>query len=560
MERSSYEVGQPSQSRGTPSGLDAAVFELQEYLSDNRPPLLVGEALSTLLRTEPPIVISMGRIAEVLENWAAGRAEALDRTVAEGMSDALMRIAQAHESGSINDFVPARFFPKILELLRARCPLSERSIFDNRVSQLKLHFDWGFDDQPEAVAHMVVEMEGRALGGSVDSEFNKIADELLDSRLQASDGLFRRTLTQLRTKLITERELSVTQALDRLVENAISLFNSGDEERSELVFRLVREGLTLPRLGDDMRQAVRSSHESSELDQTRFTYLVESERSKSFVKAVLSHFSDLQPEALLKSLRFEKDGHRRRLLLSLIRLHGPDVFSLVVEDLQNADKQRFSWYYMRNLIFLLGKVPPPGDFEHYAAINTVGSHLTNKNPQLRHAALTTLNLLGGQSALDFMIEALDEKRYRPTDLQDPRTGRHVQNIIEFIARYPGEASHQVLAEIACALRCQGFHDAQKLRSITFRELQKMSQHLSAPASNYLVAQLRQELKNSGIGIGGFAIGVSTDECLNLLSALAGLRTAEAVMVIREVAQRYSRHIIGKRATEILARIGKSPES
>lgn len=560
MERSSYEVGQPSQSRGTPSGLDAAVFELQEYLSDNRPPLLVGEALSTLLRTEPPIVISMGRIAEVLENWAAGRAEALDRTVAEGMSDALMRIAQAHESGSINDFVPARFFPKILELLRARCPLSERSIFDNRVSQLKLHFDWGFDDQPEAVAHMVVEMEGRALGGSVDSEFNKIADELLDSRLQASDGLFRRTLTQLRTKLITERELSVTQALDRLVENAISLFNSGDEERSELVFRLVREGLTLPRLGDDMRQAVRSSHESSELDQTRFTYLVESERSKSFVKAVLSHFSDLQPEALLKSLRFEKDGHRRRLLLSLIRLHGPDVFSLVVEDLQNADKQRFSWYYMRNLIFLLGKVPPPGDFEHYAAINTVGSHLTNKNPQLRHAALTTLNSLGGQSALDFMIEALDEKRYRPTDLQDPRTGRHVQNIIEFIARYPGEASHQVLAEIACALRCQGFHDAQKLRSITFRELQKMSQHLSAPASNYLVAQLRQELKNSGIGIGGFAIGVSTDECLNLLSTLAGLRTAEAVMVIREVAQRYSRHIIGKRATEILARIGKSPES
>lgn len=499
----------------------------------------------------------MARIAEEIEYWATWRADQQNRNIAEAMSEALMRIAQAHEAGLLDGFVPARFFPKIVSLLRVRCPLTDRSVFDNRISQLKAHFDWGFDDQAEPVAHTLVEMEGRELGGATDDEFNIVADELLDPRLSASDGLFRRTLTQLRTKLITERELSVTQALDRLTENAITLFNSGDVERSEMVFRLVREGLTLPRLSDDMRQAARSSHHSSELDQTRFTSLVESGSSMSFIKSVLAHFADLHPEALLKSIRFEKDGHQRRFLLTLIRFHGPDVFSLVVEDLQNAEARGFSWYYMRNLIFLLGKVPPPGDFEHYVAINTAGPHLTNKNPQLRHAALTTLNALGGQSALNFMIEALDEKRYRPSDLQDARTSRHLQNVVEFIARYPGEASHQVLAEIACGQRCGGFQDSSKLRTVAFRELQKMSHHLSTSATNHLVARLRQELKKSGIGIGGFAIGVSTDECLHLLSALAGLRTADAMSAIRDAAQRYSRHIIGKRAAEILAGKRKS---
>lgn len=554
MERSSIDIRQATQTGGARGGLDVAISELQEYLSGTRPPLLAAEALTTLLRTEPPIVISMGRIAEVVEGWALIASERQNRTIAECMSDALVRIAQAHETGSLSDFAPSRFFPKIIELLHSRCPFEERSVFDSRISQLRMHFDWGSSDQPESIEHTVVEMEGREVGTTTDSEFSKVADDLLDARLQASDGLFRRTLTQLRTKLITERELSVTAALDRLVENAIALFNNGDDDRSELVFRLVREGLSLPRLSDDMRQGVRSSHHSLELDQARFMHVVESGRSTSFIKTVLAHFADLQPESLLKSLRFEKDGHRRRFLLSLIRLHSPDVFNLVVDDLQNAGKRSFSWYYMRNLIFLLGKVPPPGDFEHYAAINTVGPHLTNKNPQLRHAALTTLNALGGQSALDFMIEALDEKRYIPSDLQDPRTTRHIQNVVEFIARYPGESSHQVLAEIACGVRCASFADSAKLRQIAFRELHNMHRHLSASATNYLVGQLRQALRKSGIGIGGFAIGVSTDDCLNLLSAIAGLRTAEAVLAVREIAGRYSRHIIGKRAEEILARM------
>ena len=463
--------------------------------------------------------------------------------VVEFLTNALHRIGHANAAGVLEGFTPERFFPEFINKIQALCPADQQPTFHSKLVEIREYFEWDFGDQPEAVNRSNDQMESVAAAGTPESEFNETADQLLESSNQQGGAAFNKGITQLREQLYM-RDFQAEQSLDRLIETGLALFNTDKYTHAEQVFNLVREGLKLPQLDEDGRARVRASHNSSELNQEHLLKLLADSKKHQAVKSLLPILADLEPKSLLKRLRFEKDKEYRRLLLTILKLHGPDVFPVIIEDLQASQKETRSWYYVRNLIFLLGKIPPPSDFHRYLAVNVTGEFLRSKYQQLRTAALSTLNVLGGESAIDYLLDALNQEYYTSVDVQSDQIQKYFNNLIAFLARYPNEQTLTALAGIIVGSKLNFIPKPEPLRQTAYALLKHHCTKMPTLTARYLTNHLETELRSRGLGFGGFAVGIDTDFCLRLLDLLAYTRLPETVKLMIELKTKYARHALG----------------
>ena len=144
-----------------------------------------------------------------------------------------------------------------------------------------------------------------------------------------------------------------------MVQAGVEQFNEGNLGRAVTLFSLAEQVIRRERVEKSVAQAMRArSHET--LDAARMRTYAEKPENHFGLKTILDFFPVLRPDGLLDSLREERKRDGRRLLLSLLEVHGPSARDAALEKLSVAASLpagETDWYFLRNLLYVLRKVP-----------------------------------------------------------------------------------------------------------------------------------------------------------------------------------------------------------
>jgi hypothetical protein len=103
---------------------------------------------------------------------------------------------------------------------------------------------------------------------------------------------------------------------------------------------------------------------------------------------------------LLDALVYQPDQKKRRLILLLLEVWGAEARPLVVERLANAVAQRRDdenvWWYLRNLVFLLHKLPRDANADPRAELTLVAPYRLQPPVVPARGVVFLAGLPGGQ--------------------------------------------------------------------------------------------------------------------------------------------------------------------
>jgi len=129
-------VPNPVKPTGNPE-VDAAIDDFLAYLDGQKPPLVVSDALSMLLRTEPPFALPRERVAEIVAGWAYNQASARNRPLNEMLLTALQNIHHAEQARVLKAFNSETFYEAFIADLMPFCSQEEQKLFKIKLGSLR---------------------------------------------------------------------------------------------------------------------------------------------------------------------------------------------------------------------------------------------------------------------------------------------------------------------------------------------------------------------------------------------------------------------------------------
>ena len=159
---------------------------------------------------------------------------------------------------------------------------------------------------------------------------------------------------------LSENPWEADERFHNLVHAAIDQFNTGSLARAATMLDLAGSLAAELSLRSSAISGIRESADTL-LDPNRLRSFSETREKHSLLRKVLCFFDKLQPVGLLDCLQWEPKRDRRRLILNLLEVHGDTARNLLLERLRNVSLStvREDWYFQRNLIVLLGRIPRP---------------------------------------------------------------------------------------------------------------------------------------------------------------------------------------------------------
>ncbi len=144
------------------------------------------------------------------------------------------------------------------------------------------------------------------------------------------------------------------EVLHALVEE----FNSGSLPRAVALSQVATSLLAEQRVPAGDAALVRSRARDS-LDGERLRTFALDARQQPLLRQLMEFFPELQPEGLLVTLEDQPDRLVRRLCLTLLELYGEVARPAVLDRLESslADTRETAWFWQRNLIYLLHRLP-----------------------------------------------------------------------------------------------------------------------------------------------------------------------------------------------------------
>ena len=115
----------------------AEIGDFVDFLDEVKPALFVSASLTTILRTEPPVVFGPVRVADLAAEWAERRSAETGGRVCDYMLSAIRAIVDAYNTSAVSDFRPRHFYWEFRDVLMDRCPPGERADFAQALSGLE---------------------------------------------------------------------------------------------------------------------------------------------------------------------------------------------------------------------------------------------------------------------------------------------------------------------------------------------------------------------------------------------------------------------------------------
>lgn len=489
-----------------------------ELLDGVKPAHFVAEAITAVLRTEPPVVFGPAGVADLVADWAEERAAGTEAPLSDLMLAATRTIVDAYNIHAIANFRPRAFYREYRAQLVARCPEGERAILESALDALQ-------SKQPQRsqllsaseLARVAADAPRRASGDATEREFDEALDRLRE-RPHLPEPEFESAIASV-SKLLCDPERAASQpALVRAIETATEVFNGAAVARAGRLFEIVDCALAHPSIADVRRRDARGGARRHSLDDDLLVKWVGDARRRPEVASIVRFFDDFAPQHLLQLLFSEeaaKSKSQTQLLLNLLDARGAEVVDPVIA--QFARGEAAGGARLTGLVALLARHGTTSDASRRQAVELVGPLLTSDDAATRAASLAALERLHGREVVPYALRALEPDAYR-TDPSGDDLAAHLGRVMSLLVASHVEPAVAIVAEIATGEREVEVGKLGKgLRDAAIDALSRRDGPLPRRAALVVEKALRARARRRfAIITGSLGLGVDAEACLRLL--------------------------------------------
>jgi hypothetical protein len=542
-----------------------AVVDFEFFLSGQRAPALVGHSLLTVLKADVRTVgwivlnwVSKNANGNPLETTLAARNKVFDiffyRVV---RFDQIYQFFPTFEKALV-DLCPPAYRPH-LETLLARHPweeirpigelrqmqvyaLEERSeadveeerfnegIYRNATHNI-LSVDKRYDFSDEQVGRELVEHQAKVKG--IFTDFVTLVKDR-----QAKKEIFVANESDADSVYETKRHFSLEEYLSQSVDLAVAFFNDDFLPQSSQMLDLVAELCRTRGFSFAASQRLQSKFEL--FSKRKIEEYVAAKPGRTLVGDVLGLFHGWEPETLLEKLFIEESRRERRVMLNVLESYGNRVYPLLLTQLECCTPET-PWYYVRNLVYLLGRIVSPRPADRAQAVLLTANLLRPEQVrQVNAQCIATLTFIGGEAAGAALTFKLQEFRKSSDPVTTDLCGKIAQALIAF--------DNPRLMEIALEYGLKEW-------SVEYGE--RFAQTLLSPPTLSCVAnRIRAEAKKLKRT---FSLLGDVEGASHLLKAVAHQPTDEILSLCREIVGSLpARNALHGTAAEILNRPSPPP--
>jgi hypothetical protein len=309
-----------------------------------------------------------------------------------------------------------------------------------------------------------------------------------------------------------------------------------------------REGAVDPRVADQARAA---AHEP--LDAGALLEAAQDPLRRAVLRRFASYLPAWSVDALLDELRYEEDKKRRRLDLGLLEVHGlaarEAVFDRLVAAGAGTDPDAGTWWYVRNLVSLLQRLPrAPGDDARRELEVVVPYSRLDVHPALHREVFALLGQLPRGLGAPLLIERLrdaDRGAGAGAATLDPAEwNRSLSALASALARTGDPTARRALFEHGATAGPRSPEAAAR-----WRELGRLDLSDDPELMDRMLAELRAHLPVKVLGV---AVARGEPLVEHLVRALAGTRAPAVLETFGELAARFPDRPFGRAAAELAA--------
>ncbi len=338
-----------------------------------------------------------------------------------------------------------------------------------------------------------------------------------------------------------------------MVKAAVERFNEGALPQSVTMIDLADRIVAAKQVDAGTVEGVRLKGDEA-LDLERLRKYSEVQRDHSLLRRVLNFFAATSPKGLLDELLREMKRERRKLILQLLEVHGPSARQEALDRLQSAFGQAEGdekWYYRRNLLYLLRRIPPArGGEPSTEDVDTAVRHAVLRFPApLVKEAVANLGQLKHERAESTLLSMLDELErllIKPgKSAYDPREIRLLlDRVVAALARFGTAKARRAVVE-------HGMKKKGELGDTMARLSELAGQDLSGDTETVerLLAALRA---NSPHKVFGITLHPNDQHALRLIEALSTTPSSAVRQEFETLAGRFPNLEVGTAAGRALA--------
>ena len=361
-------------------------------------------------------------------------------------------------------------------------------------------------------------------------------------------------------KLVTMTDDSgeAGRRFNEMVRAAVDQFNEGALGRAATMFDLA-ERIVAEKKVDPVRadQARRSMHEA--LDTEKLRAYADDESRQSLLRKVLVFFPALAPEGLLTELETENKRERRRLLVTLLQVHGAPARRAALDKLSepvNPASGAAGWYFQRNLLNVLRRIPRPDDSPIEGEIEVLG-HLTRPGHHvlILKDAIANLGQIRHENAGTVLVAA--GKEFESLASKPPGGMYGAEDLATLLDRTYASLARIGTRSALAAVVDHGLNSDPALGDTRARLAELAAIDLSGEPAlvSRLAAVLRKELPRKVFGL---VLARNAPQSERLIEALSGTRSPDVRRLFQEIARDYPDQAFARAAAKALAASDSAP--
>ncbi len=335
-----------------------------------------------------------------------------------------------------------------------------------------------------------------------------------------------------------------------MVRAAVEQLNEGEIGRAVTMFDLAERLVAEKKIDPERAELTRRSMQEL-VDVDRLRAYAEDSSRQMLLRKVLGFFPALSPQGLLAELETEQKRERRRVIVTLLQVHGSAARRAALEKLReplNPASGQAGWYFQRNLLNVLRRIPRLDDspldteIEVLAALARPGQHIL-----LIKEVTANLAMLRHEKTAGLLIGIAREFEAFAGKSGGPYTSEDVQTVLDRL--YSSLARVGTSSAIAAVIE-HGLGAAPALGETTARlaELSTIDLSTELTAVARLVAALRKELPRK---VFGFVIARKAQNIEWIVRALSSTPAPEVRRLFREIVQTYPDQAFSKAAAAAL---------
>ncbi|MCB9378817.1 MAG: DUF4388 domain-containing protein [Holophagales bacterium] len=302
----------------------------------------------------------------------------------------------------------------------------------------------------------------------------------------------------------------------------------------ELAERMVKEGEVDMRFAEMVKS---NAHEAYDI--TVLLQATTEEIHRPVVRRLLEAFPGWAPRELLDDLAGQPDQKRRRLQLALLELWGADarpvVFDRLVTTLGDSGRDPHAWWYQRNLVYLLHRIPRTEASDAKQEVELVGPFSTLvEHPSFQKETFLLLAASGDAGIALLSRRLAEAERALEASTPPPHSVEEVWKILSSLTsalvRSGTSSGLRVAVDHALARRPRSGETLARLRELASFDLSREREVVAK-----LLAALREATPKKVLG---FRVGGGTEDLAHLARALSGTRAPEVRAALAEIEERF----------------------